>query len=186
MAVQMSLGGMQTPWPTPAVIRTKVGRIELVYVLVNTEAGLAQMETTLSGADMMAHDTETSGLYVALGARVIGHAFARFTGPSQVTAFYVPIRHVGGHNECEPQLPVPLVSDAVQRVLDASKLTLYHHGKFDWGQSRADGVLFKGEFDDVSLVATAENENEPSFALKRLATKHCTPSAEHEQKNLED
>ena len=123
---------------------------------------------------------------MALGARVIGQAFACFTGPTQITAYYVPIRHVGGHNECEPQLPVNLVSAVVQRVLDAAKLVIYVHAKFDWAQSRADGVIFTGDFEDVTTLATAENENEPAFALKKLAAKYCTKDAANEQDALYD
>lgn len=185
-AEQISFAGMQSPWPSAKVIPTKTGRLELRYVLVNTPSALGSMEVALAGSDMIAHDTETSGLFVALGARVIGHAFAHFSGPTQITAYYVPIRHVGGHNENEPQLPVDRVSAVVQRVLDAAKLVLYHHGKFDWGQSRADGVVFKSAFDDVATIATAENENEPSFALKRLASKYCTKDAANEQEELNE
>ncbi len=184
---QISFGGMAGQWPIRDMIRTMHGGVlELVYRRVDTEATLFAMQHVLSQAEMIAYDTETSGLNPHLGSRVCGHAFACFTGPAQITAWYIPIRHVGGHNEAEPQLLVPLVSAVVQNALSFDAEYVFFHGKFDWGQALADGIQFVGKFEDVATLATAENENEPFFALKKLATKYCTKDAASEQTELDD
>ena len=186
MPEQLHFGGMAGEWPSPQVLRTQQGAMGLTYTRVDTPEALADMTAQLQAATMIAHDTETSGLNPHLGARVCGHAFATETGPNAIQAWYVPIRHAGGHNESEAQLDVGLVSEAVQRVLDVDREVVYHHGKFDWAQSRADGIIRRSPFEDVATLATAANENEKAFALKRLAEKYCLPAAKDEQKQLDD
>jgi DNA polymerase-1 len=183
---QLSLVGIEHQWPKPEVIKTRTGKIELVYRLVQTPAELTAMRDQLVKTTHIVYDSETSGLFVHLGARIIGHALACYTGPTQITAWYIPIRHIGVDNEEAPQLPVELVSEAVAAILAAPGWCGFFHAKFDWAQLRADGIPFKRTFEDVATLATADNENEPTFALKNLAAKYCDKEARAEQKEMDE
>lgn len=179
--------GVAYRWPKPRVINTLSGhRLELVYKLVQTPEALREMQETLIAQQVFVYDSETSGLQVHLGARVIGHGFACFTGPTQVTAWYIPIRHIGGDNENEPQLPIPLVSEAVAAVLATPGVCGFFHAKFDLAQLRIDEVLCARTVVDVATLATIDNENEPTFALKNLAAKYCNVDARDEAALLDD
>lgn len=161
--------------------------LTLRYHLVQDLEALHRMEEFLSEEKDITHDTETSGLNVFLGARVIGHAFAAQTDSHEISAWYIPIRHI---NTSEYQLPVDTVSEAAQAVLAGSPTKGpgrcgYCHAKFDWLMSSVDGITCKRDCHDVALLATVNNENEYSFALKRLAAKYCLDGARDEEKELE-
>lgn len=183
----MHFPGMAGQWPVREALRTKAGMVQIGYTLVDTREGLEAMVRALEGK-VVAHDTETSGLNPHLGARVCGHAFACFTEPRSIHTWYVPIRHIGGHNETEAQLSPVLLSQAVGTIWQFAERLVFFHGKFDWAQCRADGAVFSRSYlyDDVATLATADNENEWSFALKNLANRYCTPDAASEQKQLEN
>ena len=183
---QLSLTGVEHPWPAPEIVKTRTGNIRLVYRLVQTQAELHAMRDQLVKTTHIVYDSETSGLFVHLGARIIGHAFACFTGSTEITAWYIPIRHIGADNEEQAQLSIDVVSDAVQAVLAAPGWCGFFHAKFDWAQLRADGISFARTFEDVAILATAANENEPTFALKNLATKYCNSAAREEQGAMDD
>lgn len=161
--------------------------LTLKYHLVQDLEALHRMAELLTEEKDVTYDTETSGLNVFLGARIIGHAFATQTDSHELSAWYVPIRHI---NTSEYQLPVDTVSDSVQVVLDGSLLNGpgrcgYHHAKFDWIMARVDGITCKRDSHDVAILATVNNENEPRFGLKALAAKYCLESARDEEKELE-
>jgi len=173
-------------WPDPEIITTKAGeQLRLIYKLVQTTEALVEMRDVLSAQPEIAYDTETSGLYPHLGARIAGHALATRTRPSEITAWYVPIRHQGPEDQLATQLPVEIVSPAVAHVLRSSGLCDYQHAKFDWAQARADGIIPTRDFYDVSILATINDENEPSFGLKAMATKYVCDSAQTEADELE-
>jgi DNA polymerase-1 len=161
----------------------KSGRaLTLRYNLVQTEDALARMVEVASAARDVAHDTETSGLVPALGARACGHALACQTAPAEISCWYVPIRHM---LTAEVQLPVALVSDAVSSVLTSPGTAHWAHAKFDWAMNRADGIRCTRVANDVLVEANIANENEPSFQLKALAAKYAVEGARGEEKDLD-
>lgn len=176
-------------WPAERKLKTTKGLFTLTYTLVDNEAALARMTQVVSDAPVFSWDTETSGLVPALGARVVGHAFAVKLSPRTAEAFYVPIRHVGPVNAGVPQLSAERVSDALRTIFSTPGRVWAHHGKFDAKMARADDVLvYKGnrEFADTMLAATIDNENEESFGLKPLSSKYVTPDAATEETKLTD
>lgn len=190
-AEQLIIGGKEFDpyaWVPTEEIRYRTGRtITLRSVLVQDERTLHVMEAVLSRLPWIAYDSETSGLFPWLGARICGHALAGWTGPNQIVAFYVPVRHVGVINEREAQLPPAVAVAAVDRILLTAGRCALHHAKFDWAQLRADGATWPSllayeqpncrDFDDTSLMACIADENEYSFSLKKLGYKYLTDQA---------
>lgn len=160
--------------------------IKLRSVLVQDEIQLRQMGLALVNAPVMAYDSETSGLFTWLGARIVGHALATWTGPEEITAWYVPVRHCGPDVYAERQLPVETVVSSIKYVLQTSGMCGLHHAKFDWQQLRADDVIPTRDFRDTSLEAVIANENEYNFQLKRLGQLYVTESAKEGLNETED
>jgi DNA polymerase-1 len=160
----------------------------LRYHLVQDVDALDWMLDVLRWADRdgISWDTETSGLKPELGARISGHCFACRTGEREIRGWYVPIRHTGPHNEHERQLDPGLVTERLKPLFAEGGEVITYHGKFDMKMARADGLWLQRPVSDVAIEATAFNENEPRFALKKLATKYCTPNADAEEKALDD
>lgn len=166
-------------------VRTKLGEIKLTTTIVSDRDELAEMEGAILAAPYYSYDTESSGLKPQLGARAIGHCLATVM-PGGWRAWYVPIRHVGEHNDGIPQLPIEDVSPVIQRLFDAGKPCAMHHGKFDIAMARADGVRVRCPVVDTAILATVDNENEKAFGLKPLATLYCSDDARKEATLLDD
>lgn len=188
-AQQLSLAGTD-PWVEREVVTPRSGRpLELVYHLVRVEPQLADMVSTCSAARDISHDTESSGLTPALGARATGHSLACQTRSAsegalaEISMWYVPVRHV---LETEPQLPVELVSEAVRAVLYSPGRCGWAHAKHDWAMLRADGVYpaTTRQCHDVLTLASVHNENEPDFRLKSLAEKYAFEGAREDARAL--
>ena len=142
-------------WTAVEEIIPKSGRkLTLKYNLVQSIEDLIKMGELLCGIRDITHDTETSGLNVHLGARIIGHAFAAQTDAQELTSWYIPIRHI---NTTDYQLPEKEVTDVVSEVLQAQGRAGYCHEKFDRIMSRADGIDITRETHDVAIMATIAN-----------------------------
>jgi len=173
-------------WPRPKLIATKSGwKPRLTSVLVDTMEKLHDMAARLVVSPIFAYDTETSGLNPALGASICGHCFACLDADGiNVTAWYIPIRHIGPHNEVHEQLAEVAVTAVVGDVLHSPGIVATHHGKFERRMARADGIRITRTIRDVSIEATIANENEQSFALKNLAVAYCTVTAKDEEEEM--
>jgi DNA polymerase-1 len=184
MSDQLNLPEAPTyPWVDEEKITPMSGRtITLRYRLVRTATALAAMRETLEAAPDVAWDTETSGLNPFLGARICGHAFACQTGPAQLTAWYVPFRHLLDTG----QLDADAVNEAVRAIVTSPGRVGYAHAKFEWLLARADDIVPTREPHDVLVMAQLANENEQSFGLKKLAGKYCLKGARDEEKVLDD
>lgn len=176
-------------WPRQKRIQTRDHwNPTLRYVLVQDERALGSMIDTLRSSDgnTFSWDTETSGLKPELGARVVGHAFCTRTDTNELTGYYVPVRHIGAVNENHAQIKPEVVSDALNPLFTEQGEVYTHHGKFDRKMARADAIEIRRMLIDEAVEATIYDENEPSFALKNLAAKYCTPNAKSEEKELDD
>lgn len=161
------------------------------YNVVTSVAQLDHMLSVLTWADqqgyLVAWDTETSGLKPELGARIAGHCFAAFTGPLEITGWYVPIRHLGAHNQETPQLAPELVAEKLRPFFsNRDRPLVVYHGKFDGKMARADDLWLRRPMIDIAIEATIDNENEPRFGLKFLADKYCYAGARSEEKTMDD
>jgi DNA polymerase-1 len=149
--------------------------------LVRDEGSFAEMMAELGQHQRIAYDTETSGLFPHLGARICGHAFGVDVG-TEIRTWYVPVRHHAG----SPQLAHDFVAPVIGRLFaDRKRTVVGHHLKFDAKMLRADGQEIACGWDDTILKATANDENETSFALKKLVAKYVLAEAEREQAVLD-
>lgn len=187
IAEQTLLTGVERlDWPKPTTIKTKTGwSVRLTCVLVDTVEKLHAMARSVAAAPIFAYDTETSGLNPALGARICGHCFACLDDDgTSVTAWYVPVRHIGPHNEVHAQLDAADISPAIDEILCSPGIVATCHGKFERRMARADGIRITRTIRDVAVEATIANENERSFALKNLTVAYCTDRAKDEAEEL--
>ena len=106
-------------------------------------------------------DVETTGLDIWTGDRVIGIAVS-----DDKTAYYFPFGHNEGYN-----LPLNY-KERVYEAIDKVPHLITFNGKFDFQAMYQDGFNRVDGWEDVMLAAHLMNENEPSFALKRLADRY--------------
>lgn len=130
------------------------------------------------------YDSETSGLKFKLGARIIGHAIGVKTGDSELTNYYIPVRH---QDIKATQLDPVYVAKALEEYFTPEKNIYGYHIKFDVSMLRADAVdIRKCRWNDVSIMAVTYNENEYSFKLKYLAAKYLYKGARDEESELDN
>lgn len=109
----------------------------------------------------IAVDTETTGLGVWTGDRVIGISIS-----DDRTAYYFPFGHNEGYN-----LPRNLLAPLAVAMMSVPHWIMFN-AKFDVQMLHQDGLKRPTGWEDVMLSAHLMNENEPSFALKRLADRY--------------
>ena len=135
------------------------------YHLVNTEASLNHMVTTIEKEPAIAVDTETTG--VTHDDCIVGYSISC---PIANEHFYVPFRHTTG----EQMLPADVCLSVIKPVLEDPKvLKVLHNVKFDHEKFLFDKYSINMvNFVDTMVLMYVLNENEESYALKKLATKY--------------
>lgn len=110
-------------------------------------------------------DTETTGLDVFGNDKIVG---VSISCPKADQHFYIPVRH----NTQEPQLKAREVFLSLTYWLQTPTLgKVLHNAKFDVHMFKKEGIEVKGIIMDTMVSMHILNENEPSYALKNLATK---------------
>lgn len=136
------------------------------YILVNTDRVLMDMLYLLRKESLIALDTETTGVEVFGKDYIVGLSM---TLPKADKHYYIPVRH----NVEDAQLDAKHVFEALKPFLeDAEVKKVLHNAKFDFHMLRKEGIEVAGLFMDTLTAMHLLNENEPSFALKNLATKY--------------
>ena len=135
------------------------------YHLVNTESALNHMVTTIEKEPAIAVDTETTG--VTHDDCIVGYSISC---PIANEHFYVPFRHTTG----EQMLPADVCLSVIKPVLEDPKvLKVLHNVKFDHEKFLFDKYSINMvNFVDTMVLMYVLNENEESYALKKLATKY--------------
>ena len=135
------------------------------YHLVNTESALNHMVTTIEKEPAIAVDTETTG--VTHDDYIVGYSISC---PIANEHFYVPFRHTTG----EQMLPADVCLSVIKPVLEDPKvLKVLHNVKFDHEKFLFDKYSINMvNFVDTMVLMYVLNENEESYALKKLATKY--------------
>jgi len=97
-------------------------RMPTDYTLVDTEAALDEMITTLSASDIFAFDTETTSLN-AMQAELVGLSFSNEDGKG----WYVPVGHEEG-----TQLPMQQVLDKLKPIMESREIAkAAHNANYD-------------------------------------------------------
>jgi len=135
------------------------------YWLITDERKLDELLRLLDGEDEIVFDVETTGTDVWKD-RIVGHVITAVKADIHA---YIPTRHKTDH----PQLPNDYVVQRLKPYYENESLgKLAHNAKFDIHMLAREGVDLRGLTWDTQEAMKILNENEPSFALKRLVTKY--------------
>ena len=135
------------------------------YYNVTTIADLLNMAGVIAGEKAIAVDTETTG--VTHDDVIVGYSV---TCPMADMHFYVPFRHQTG----EQMIDEYDAMKAIRPFLEDSKvLKVLHNVKFDHEKFLFDKYSINMvNYVDTMILMYILNENEESYALKKLATKY--------------
>lgn len=140
------------------------------YYLINNQYEFDKLICDLWEEEEIAVDTETTGLnyfgtYMADVDRIVGISI---TLPKADYHVYIPIGHSSGK-----QLPEKEVFDGLKPVLESTSVKkIMFNAKFDIHMFIRHGIHVGGFHFDGLIGMKLLNENEPSYALKNLATKY--------------
>lgn len=135
------------------------------YILVDTIPKLINLCDLLYDEHIIALDTETTGLNWEQDDRIVGISM---TLPNADSHFYIPVRHDQGE-----QISASVVFKSLLPFLASTDLKkVLHNAKFDYHMFLKDGIKLGGIVGDTMIIMFLLNENEPSYALKNLATKY--------------
>ena len=147
------------------MIRHLIENAPTNYHNVTDMAELSYMVNCISAEEVIAVDTETTG--VTHDDVIVGYSI---TCPKADQHFYVPFRHQTG----EKMLSAEICMYAIRPFLEDSRvLKVLHNVKFDHEKFLYDEYSINMvNFVDTMVLMYVLNENEESYALKKLATKY--------------
>ena len=147
------------------MIRHLVENAPTNYHNVTDMDELSYMVNCMAEEEVIAVDTETTG--VTHDDVIVGYSI---TCPKADQHFYVPFRHQTG----EKMLSAEICMYAIRPFLEDSRvLKVLHNVKFDHEKFLYDEYSINMvNFVDTMILMYVLNENEESFALKKLATKY--------------
>ena len=148
------------------IIKQLIAHAPESYHLVTTIQDLLFMQDCILGETAIAVDTETTGLKHT--DVIVGYSI---TCPTSNNHFYVPFRHQTG----EKQLSAETALEAIKPVLESDViLKVLHNVKFDHEKFKYDPdvPIDMVNYYDTQVLMYVLNENEESYALKKLATKY--------------
>ena len=147
------------------MIRHLVENAPTNYHNVTDMAELSYMVNCMAAEEVIAVDTETTG--VTHDDVIVGYSI---TCPKADQHFYVPFRHQTG----EKMLSAEICMYAIRPFLEDSRvLKVLHNVKFDHEKFLYDEYSINMvNFVDTMILMYVLNENEESYALKKLATKY--------------
>jgi DNA polymerase-1 len=129
------------------------------------------------GPKATVYDLETTGLDAFQGDRLIGVAV--LIPNEKEESFYLPFRHRSGKN-----LPIEYLYRLAPLLADPKRELVGFNVKFDVHFTEAERMSVHNRLVDVMLAAHLANENEMSFALKRLGAKYVDKDAGQYDKDL--
>jgi DNA polymerase-1 len=134
--------------------------IESGCKVVQSDYGLAELETRLRQARLIGYDAETEGLdpYVH---NIVGHVLS--FGPTPSSTYYVPVRHAGGGNIRN----VDLFEHLLAEIASAPDVHWFGHNvQFDLRFLNRHAIRVRGTLEDTQVNAAIINELAPSFSLE--------------------
>lgn len=135
------------------------------YHTIITVDQLFQLKQDLEKETEIAIDTETTGLDYFTDS-IVGISF---TLPRADYSAYIPV----AHNFDVKQLDRDYVLESLRELLESDDLKkIYFNAKYDIHMFRRHGIKMGGFHFDGLIAMKLLNENEPSYALKNLATKY--------------
>lgn len=136
------------------------------YHLITDMTELYKLTKLLDNEKVIAVDTETTGVEVFGKDYIVGISISL---PKADYHCYIPVRH----NLEDEQLSANVVFTTLKYYLENPAIKkMLHNSKFDVHMLRKEGIEMQGLYLDTMVAMHILNENEPSFALKNLATKY--------------
>lgn len=134
------------------------------YELITTERQFERLLTDLAAEPIIAVDTETTGLDIYEDV-IVGISL---TLPTINRHVYIPVDHVGVE-----QLSRESVLEGLRPIIESESVgKVLHNANYDIHMFLRHGIRLRGLAWDTQTAMALLNENEPSFALKNLATKY--------------
>lgn len=135
------------------------------YELITTREQLVRLSAHLMAEDIVAVDTETTGVDVYTDV-IVGMSFSLPVANRHV---YIPV----DHSADTPQLSLDYVLHTLRPFLHHEAIgKVLHNAMFDIAMFRRHGSDLKGVVWDTMTAMHLLNENEESFRLKDLAPKY--------------
>jgi DNA polymerase I len=136
------------------------------YILVQDEKTLDDMLNELAFERYIGLDTETTGLDMFGHDHIVGLSLSL---PEADLHYYIPYGHTTG----EMQLPKYYVLEMCKPFIENKRLgKILHNAPFDAHMFKKEGITLNNIIMDTQIAMQVLNENEPTYALKPLATKY--------------
>lgn len=149
-----------------SIIKDMVTNKPANYHLITTTEQFVELISLLAYENIIAVDTETTGVDMFGNDYIVGISL---TLPKADYHCYIPVRH----NVEDEQLSATFVFESLKGFLEDESINkVLHNAKFDVHMLRKEGIIVKGLHMDTMVAMHVLNENEPSYALKNLATKY--------------
>ncbi len=148
-----------------------------------TERNVSSVLELLSRHKRLVVDTETTGLFVWHGARIVGVSVAT-PGAKREECFYFPFRHLRGGNLSVQR------RKQLMRVLSTRERWTCWNGKFDTHQMLEDGAQEPPRVENVDLLLHLLDENQQkkggSYELKISAERYLDKNARQAELRLKN
>lgn len=149
-----------------SIIKQMVAEKPENYHLITDMKNFLELLSLIINEEIIAVDTETTGVEVFGKDVVVGISL---TLPKADYHCYIPVRHSVEDIQLKPEI----VFKHLKRALEDERIKkVMHNSKFDVHMLRKEGIEVQGLWCDTMVAMHLLNENEPSFALKNLATKY--------------
>lgn len=146
--------------PASAEMVTSAAPVNMTYQCIQDQAALAELVKTLTVAERISFDVETTSTD-AVQAKLVGLGLAWAAGQGA----YIPVAHAEG-----TQLPWAEVQAALQPILANPAIPkLAHNGKYDLTVCRRFGLTINGPIHDTMTMAWLLDPASRSLGLKDMA-----------------
>ncbi|EUJ42557.1 DNA polymerase [Paenilisteria rocourtiae] len=146
------------------------------YWLIQTVERLDEFLAILDGEQVLVFDVETTGVNVYRDY-LVGHVISAVDADLHA---YIPVRHITK----EIQLDAEYVAQQLKPYYENGAIKkIAHNAGYDIAILKNDlGITLNGLYFDTMPAMTMLNENEPSYALKKLVKKYLNiPSLTYEE-----